>query len=206
MRDKNTKDKLLKAGLELFSEFGLEDTSTRMIAKKAGVNIAAIAYYFGGKEKLYERVSLMLINHLKSLIQPILTEIDSTIDEMSISDARNILLRLIKGISDATQNPDIIKFILLVEREQQEPTSVFKLIYDNFTAIIFKTITKCLKKIAPDKSDLHYILVSQSLLSHATLFLAYKTNILDSLKLDSFSDKSHLIHNKLLENHVLSFT
>jgi len=48
-----TKLALICAAGELFAEHGLEGTSVRGIADKAGVNIAAINYHFGGKDKLY---------------------------------------------------------------------------------------------------------------------------------------------------------
>ena len=48
------KEELLDAAEELFGELGFEGTSVRMLAKKAGVNIAMVSYYFGSKEKLFE--------------------------------------------------------------------------------------------------------------------------------------------------------
>jgi len=54
--DKGVRDRLLDAAEELFCERGFEATSIRDIASSAGCNIAAVNYYFGGKEKLYEEV------------------------------------------------------------------------------------------------------------------------------------------------------
>ncbi|MEZ5716308.1 MAG: CerR family C-terminal domain-containing protein [Paracoccaceae bacterium] len=48
----DTRDKLIAAGLRLFGRHGFEGTSTRALATEAGVNIAAIAYHFGGKDGL----------------------------------------------------------------------------------------------------------------------------------------------------------
>lgn len=45
--------RLLYAALALFAEKGFAKTSTREIAQAAGVNIAAISYYFGDKAGLY---------------------------------------------------------------------------------------------------------------------------------------------------------
>jgi AcrR family transcriptional regulator len=47
------RERLLYAALALFAEHGFAKTSTREIAKAAGVNIAAISYYFGDKAGLY---------------------------------------------------------------------------------------------------------------------------------------------------------
>ncbi|HOZ48269.1 MAG TPA: CerR family C-terminal domain-containing protein [Candidatus Hydrogenedentes bacterium] len=51
-----TKLALITAAGELFAEHGLEGTSVRAIAEKAGTNVAAINYHFGSKENLHAEV------------------------------------------------------------------------------------------------------------------------------------------------------
>ncbi len=50
------RDRLLRAGLQLFSQQGFASTTTRELAQLAGVNVAAISYYFGDKAGLYRAV------------------------------------------------------------------------------------------------------------------------------------------------------
>ncbi|MDE3123164.1 MAG: CerR family C-terminal domain-containing protein [Paracoccaceae bacterium] len=47
-----TRDALVEAALHLFGHKGFAAASTREIAARAGANVAAIAYHFGGKEGL----------------------------------------------------------------------------------------------------------------------------------------------------------
>lgn len=54
--EKGVQDRLLDAAEELFCERGFSGTSVRDIAASAGCNVAAVNYYFGGKDKLYEEV------------------------------------------------------------------------------------------------------------------------------------------------------
>ncbi|MHC4640184.1 MAG: TetR/AcrR family transcriptional regulator [Planctomycetota bacterium] len=54
--DKPVQDRLLDAAEQLFSEHGFDGASVRDIASAAGCNIAAVNYYFGGKDKLYTEV------------------------------------------------------------------------------------------------------------------------------------------------------
>lgn len=49
-------ENILFAAEKIFAEMGFEGTSTREIAKAANVNISMISYYFGSKEKLYEKL------------------------------------------------------------------------------------------------------------------------------------------------------
>lgn len=48
-----SRQRLLEAAVQCFAEQGFAKTSTRTIAAQAGVNIAAISYYFGDKAGLY---------------------------------------------------------------------------------------------------------------------------------------------------------
>lgn len=59
---------ILKA-IELFSEWGFDNTSIREISKKAGVNVAMINYYFGSKEKLFEAMIEYKSQYLKVRLQ-----------------------------------------------------------------------------------------------------------------------------------------
>ena len=49
-----TRDRILAAAREVFSERGYEKTSVRGIAKAAGVDSALVHHYFGTKEQVFE--------------------------------------------------------------------------------------------------------------------------------------------------------
>ena len=55
-RARAAKERILRAARELFAENGFRDTTVRDIAKRAGVNGAAINYYFASKEALYAAI------------------------------------------------------------------------------------------------------------------------------------------------------
>lgn len=50
------RQRLLLAALKLFAAHGFAKTSIREIASEAQVNVAAVSYYFGDKQKLYRTV------------------------------------------------------------------------------------------------------------------------------------------------------
>lgn len=56
----STQEEILKAGIELFSEKGYEQTTIRDICNRANANVAAVNYHFKGKIGLGEAV----IDHL----------------------------------------------------------------------------------------------------------------------------------------------
>lgn len=49
----DTKTRILEAAKKLFAYYGFDATSVRQICEEAGVNIALVSYYFGGKEKVF---------------------------------------------------------------------------------------------------------------------------------------------------------
>ena len=54
--DRDTRERLLRAGSELFAATGLHGATVRDIAGAAGANVAAANYHFGSKEALYGEV------------------------------------------------------------------------------------------------------------------------------------------------------
>ena len=62
--------RILKCAGQLFAERGFNGVSTRELAKAAGVNVSAIAYYFRGKKGLYRAVFNQLIEDTNPFFQP----------------------------------------------------------------------------------------------------------------------------------------
>lgn len=55
-RTGSTKDRILGAAEALFAQRGFDGASLRQLTSAAGVNLAAVNYHFGSKEKLVEQV------------------------------------------------------------------------------------------------------------------------------------------------------
>jgi AcrR family transcriptional regulator len=53
--DASPEARILDAAIEVINEDGLQGATVRKIAERAGVNPAAISYYYRGKDKLLER-------------------------------------------------------------------------------------------------------------------------------------------------------
>lgn len=60
----DAKSKIIKAAIEEFAMLSLAAARTRQIAAKAGVNHAAISYYFGGKKELYNETIRQLAEYV----------------------------------------------------------------------------------------------------------------------------------------------
>lgn len=66
-RDRSaSENRLIQAGLEVFSKYGFNGATTKMIAKKADVNESLIGRYFDGKEGLLIAIVEMFLEELQN--------------------------------------------------------------------------------------------------------------------------------------------
>lgn len=152
---KDSKNRLLKAAFELFALRGIDGVSTREIVRKAGVNIHAISYYFGGKEGLYEAVVDYVINFMKAESKSVLhfKEYSEGIDDLTPSQAEQRLLRVLRDFIDFDFMPKNKYVALFLLRENFYPSKYNKRFCENITSPSNEIILKCVSKITGLKAD-----------------------------------------------------
>ncbi len=78
IKSQSTKEKILKAAIDEFIEYGFFGARMHRIAKMAGVNKALLHYYFLSKQKIYEQV----LDEITELILDKISKIEN--DDKSI--------------------------------------------------------------------------------------------------------------------------
>ncbi|HJM61274.1 MAG TPA: CerR family C-terminal domain-containing protein [Alphaproteobacteria bacterium] len=73
-------ERLLHTAGILYAKRSFDSISTRQVTSAAGVNLAAIAYYFGGKDGLQQAVIDHVVAHSNEHIGRIFAELDTAID------------------------------------------------------------------------------------------------------------------------------
>ncbi len=101
MSPQSTKEHILLATIDAIEKYGLTNLTTRLIAEEAGVNNAALHYYFGTKEQLVDAALDQTSTHMLEDTEEILAS-DRPI-EIRI---REILEYITNGIIDF---PNIIR-------------------------------------------------------------------------------------------------
>jgi AcrR family transcriptional regulator len=127
------KDRLVKAGIEVFGDHSYEAATTRMIARKAGVNIAAIPYYFNGKEGLYHAVIERVVEQLQPFVRPTLEVISERSAQGDLTPAEAISLvetLLGKMVDFMVGAPAAARFAPIVLREHLYPSSAYEIIFN----------------------------------------------------------------------------
>jgi AcrR family transcriptional regulator len=114
--------------VEVFGTHGFEDASTRLIARRAGVNLAALHYYFGGKRELYRACAEHLAGMGEERVAPFLAMMEQP------GASREALLELLHRLLDAFADrlvgprdpPALVAFFL---REQIAPTEAYEILH-----------------------------------------------------------------------------
>lgn len=101
-------ENILFSAEKIFAEKGFAGTSIREISKDAKVNVSMISYYFGSKEKLFEKIFEYRMNESLSFAKDILA--NEEIDEW---EKLNIVVtRYISRVKE------LKTFYLILQREQ----------------------------------------------------------------------------------------
>lgn len=129
-RGAQARQSLVLAAAQVFGESGLEAATTREIAQRAQQNIAAIAYYFGGKEGLYLAVAQHVVEILQARIGPLMDESEAYLrGERRVPDRALELVKRLLALSIAT-NQSMLPVTAIIVREQTQPTKAFAILYD----------------------------------------------------------------------------
>jgi AcrR family transcriptional regulator len=141
-------DRLLDAAEQLFCEQGFDGTSIRDIAAAAGCNIAAINYYFGGKDKLYIEVWRRHLHLLRE------TRIASINKVMSQKDEKPSLEELLRSYANAFVEPLVDesrgrRFIRLMAREMVDQHLPKDMFLKEMIIPVMTALQKALVQIRP---------------------------------------------------------
>ncbi len=114
----NTKERILKIASMLFFQKGIDRTSIKQIADKAGVNIAAVNYHFKSKENLVDLIFERTIMEFSPSLPKILLSDKPLEDKIRdyISTLNDLLLKF---------NPDLPFFIM--NMMQRNPKKILSL-------------------------------------------------------------------------------
>ena len=132
---------LLMAGAVVFGEKGLAGATTRDIAARAGQNIAAIKYYFDGKEGLYLAIAGAIGAEIGMRLGPPSTLMPGGELPTTPRAAMDGLQQVVTAMTHTILNDELPAVAQFIVREQQNPTAAFDLIYDGGMRRVHETIT-----------------------------------------------------------------
>ena len=132
-RGEASKTRILEAAIDVFGRVGYEGATTRMIAKRAKVNLGSLQYYFRGKERLYLDCARHIAAGTEANFPALLRMVDSALAPESAPPAEHVeaLVRLWAAVADRIIGAGkSTHWIMFVNREQMSPGKAFSILYD----------------------------------------------------------------------------
>lgn len=151
-----TKQKIILATMNIIAEEGLEKTTVRKIASRAGVNIAAVNYHFGGKDAVINQSFAAVTGELRDSFQYL-----KDTDRPALT---NLSMFINKYIDIMCKYPDLLKNAIdMVIRGRITDGQADYLTFLRTEGI--EAIKSILKRIRPDLDQLQVDLRALQLIS-----------------------------------------
>jgi TetR/AcrR family transcriptional regulator, regulator of cefoperazone and chloramphenicol sensitivity len=147
--DSDTRDRLLKGAREVFAQRGLQGATVRDICSRASVNVAAVSYHFGGKEKLYAAV-------LRDYIAQETRRYPRDQDVTPASSPEERLRAYIRSLLRSTLGegePEEERLGKLLLHEIMEPSPHFYAIFDEAYRPAFALLLDIVRQLLPDAGE-----------------------------------------------------
>ncbi len=134
-QEADIQEKILLATIECFEAFGIEQTTVRRIAQRAGVNIAAVNYYFGTKDRL---VRLTLERMMDTAFTGQLRDLRATAGDLPPFE----LLRryLLETLAGAVKYPGLSRSALYRTFQRHEDGQLFESALNDFLLEMAETL------------------------------------------------------------------
>lgn len=150
LKDLPTRDRIVAATIKIIGQEGMPSLTTRKIAQEADVNIAAINYYFGSKDKLIELAFEKTMDEMAGLPEDLL-------DLQQLDDRERIRVFLAGLMGGAIKYPGLVKAHLYPTFVHNDYDTLFVKRFNLFLADIHNRVSALKGK--DKKQDLKIALV-----------------------------------------------
>lgn len=131
-RSEDTRRALIAAGLDLFGDYGIKGTTSRMLATASRTNVAAITYHFGSKEGLYLAVVGSIAERMDQHLSKTGMPDPAAVAGASLSPAAavTVFANLIDHLAGLMVDSEEVRiWARIIVREQSQPTLAFETLY-----------------------------------------------------------------------------
>lgn len=160
-----TRERIIKAAVQLFAQKGYDGASIRTIVAKARVNQAAINYHFAGKDGLYRAV---LGEAFRALTTDQMAEAE-TLKTMSREDALRQFVR--RQLRPLTSRDELSRHIQIFNWESIRPSAVFRNFISEEAAPFMGVATDLVRRFLPDADQRSLVLAAIWLLGQCSVFV-----------------------------------
>lgn len=146
----STSDRILATAGPIFAVKGYQAATIREICKSAGVNVAAVNYYFGDKQHLYlETVKLARRTRAEQVPMPDWSA--GTPPQVKLRDYIHTLAHRMLGMQQAPWQ------VRLMMREIQQPTAACRELVHDYFRPLFNTLLAIVGEVLPPDTPIHVL-------------------------------------------------
>ncbi|WP_339271324.1 TetR/AcrR family transcriptional regulator [Paenibacillus sp. FSL R5-0470] len=147
-----TKEKIMRATLELTKQEGFERITIKKIAEASSTNVALVNYYFGSKENLFSESIKLILNSFQHTF--------AILDDFSISSRDRLRQFLLDYLQVIRQYPELLSRIILmgntVFSSQHE--------YGSFLNLLgFPKIQNTLRELTDEQQPEHLMIMTMQI-------------------------------------------
>ncbi|OHB80479.1 MAG: hypothetical protein A2V98_07300 [Planctomycetes bacterium RBG_16_64_12] len=148
MTHDDVRTRILNAAGPIFADKGYEAATVREICQEAGVNLASVNYYFGGKNQLYVE-AVMLGHPAKWAPEARLDWPEGTPPETKLKDFIHALLTHLLGMKTSSWQER------LIVREIMDPSPACREVLREHFRVAFDQLQGILDEILPARTTAH---------------------------------------------------
>ncbi|MFZ9023836.1 MAG: TetR/AcrR family transcriptional regulator [Anaerohalosphaeraceae bacterium] len=184
----DVRNRILDVAEALFCERGFEGVSVRELTAAAGCNLAAVNYYFGGKDKLYaemfRRQFEMMIQRNLGIIERVMAQPDVSLEVLLRAVMEPVIRRVIENETGGKVLRLLVREILNRRIDRQTLSADMKgRLFDRLGRAILQVVPE----IEPDKILL-VVLSFDGAMLHPFLFMDFYQESMPDLTVDDLLD------------------
>lgn len=166
----DTRSALIRAGIDRFGRNGFDGTSTREIARAAGVNIAGIAYHFGGKAGLHRACGEAIATIVTESVGPLPIPLEA-IDGLDVDAAADLFVAAVTGIGRfMLGRPEAESVARFMVREQMDPSPTFAVLYERLILPRHETMCRLFARATGEVATSEEVIIAVSAMFGQIMF------------------------------------
>jgi AcrR family transcriptional regulator len=132
---------MIHTAIDVFGKLGYEGVGTRILADRAGVNLSAILYHFGGKRELYMAAAKSIADYARTQMDPIVAALE---DANGVDPVKRIDEALSRFFHFIVGDPEPEAWTSFFVRCEYDADDAFRMIHkelvDRFERVLTRTV------------------------------------------------------------------
>lgn len=205
-RSEETREALIRAGVELFGDYGVQGTTSRMLASASQTNIAAINYHFGSKEGLYLAVAGWIAERMEQHLRGARESVLAALQEgpPSAQTAIRLFVKIIDHVAGLMVDSDEVRtWARIIVREQSKPTLAFDLLYRERMEKTQRNLARLIgAAVGIDPKSNEAKIRAHALMGQLLVFAVSRESLLRSLDTPKLTASHRQLIRRVLKRHV----